>query len=107
MLKASLAVTAALLVSLIVSSGALAGTPEVSSNWSGYVAVAPDGAAAAFTDVTGTWVEPAAKCSTGRSDAAAFWVGLGGNDTDSPALEQLGTSLSCDGNSGTPTYAAW
>ena len=107
MLKASLAVTAALLASLLLASGALADTPQVSSNWSGYVAVAPDGATAAFSDVTGTWVEPAAKCSTGRTDAAAFWVGLGGNSEASPALEQLGTSLSCDGNSGTPTYAAW
>jgi hypothetical protein len=71
------------------------------------VAAAPDGAAATFSDVTGTWVQPKATCTAGRNDAAAFWVGLGGNDTASPALEQLGTSVSCDGNTPTPTYAAW
>ncbi|HEX7526930.1 MAG TPA: G1 family glutamic endopeptidase [Gaiellaceae bacterium] len=107
MLRASLAVTAALLASLLVAGGALAGAPAVSSNWSGYVAVAPDGAVASFSDVTGTWVVPKGSCTSGRSDAAAFWVGLGGNSAESPALEQLGTSISCDGNSSTPSYAAW
>jgi hypothetical protein len=79
----------------------------VSSNWSGYVAAAPDGAATSFSDVTGTWVQPKATCGSGRVDAAAFWVGLGGNDPSSPSLEQLGTSVSCDGSTNTPTYEAW
>ena len=108
MLKASIAVVTALAASLLVPGMAFAGTPEISSNWSGYVAVAADGApAATFSDVTGTWIQPKASCSAGRTDAAAFWVGLGGNSSDSQALEQLGTSISCDGNSATPTYEAW
>jgi Peptidase A4 family len=109
MLKLPLVVAAALLASLVVAGAALADPPEVSSNWSGYVAVAPLGTAAptSFSDVTGTWAQPTATCTAGRADSAAFWVGLGGNSPDSQALEQLGTSISCDGNSTTPAYAAW
>ena len=107
MLKLPLAVAVALLASLVVAGAALADPPEVSSNWSGYVAVAPLGAATSFSDVTGTWTQPTATCVSGRVAAAAFWVGLGGNSPDSQALEQLGTSISCDGNSTTPAYAAW
>jgi Peptidase A4 family len=106
-LRASITVVIALAASLALSSGALAATPEISSNWSGYVAAAPDGAATQFSDVTGTWVQPKATCGAGRSDAAAFWVGLGGDDSSSQALEQLGTSVSCDGDTNTPTYQAW
>ena len=107
MLKGLLAAVTGLAASLVVAGGALAAAPEVSSNWSGYVAAAPDGAVTTFSDVTGTWVQPKATCGSGRVDAAAFWVGLGGNDSASPALEQLGTSVSCDGTSSTPTYEAW
>ena len=80
MLRASITVVTALAASLVVAGGAFAAAPEVSSNWSGYVAAAPDGAATSFSDVTGTWVQPKATCGSGRVDAAAFWVGLGGND---------------------------
>ena len=107
MLRASITVVTALAAALVVAGGAFAAAPEVSSNWSGYVAAAPDGAATTFSDVTGTWIQPKATCGAGRVDAAAFWVGLGGNDASSPALEQLGTSVSCDGNTNTPTYEAW
>ncbi len=107
MLRAFIGVAAALAAALVAAGGALAAAPEVSSNWSGYVAVAPDGAAAIFSDVTGTWAQPKATCVSGRVDAAAFWVGLGGNSESSPSLEQLGTSVSCDGSSTTPTYEAW
>ena len=107
MLKASIAVATALAASLVVAGGAFAATPEVSSNWSGYIAAAPAGGVATFSDVTGTWIQPKAKCGSGRTDAAAFWVGLGGTDASSPALEQLGTSVSCDGSSSTATYEAW
>ncbi len=81
--------------------------PQVSSNWSGYAAAAPTGGTAAFSDVTATWVQPKAKCSTGRGDSAAFWVGLGGDSADSQSLEQLGTEADCDANGTTPTYGAW
>jgi hypothetical protein len=81
--------------------------PEVSSNWSGYAAVAPDGAVASFSDVTATWIQPKATCVAGRTDSAAFWVGLGGDSVASQSLQQLGTEANCDGASTTPTYDAW
>jgi hypothetical protein len=81
--------------------------PQVSSNWSGYAAAAPTGGTAAFSDVTATWVQPKAKCSAGREDSAAFWVGLGGDSADSQSLEQLGTEADCDSDGTAPTYAAW
>ena len=107
MLKGPIATAAAILASLLAGGTALAASPEVSTNWSGYVAAGAGGAPATFGDVTGTWVQPKATCSAGRIDAAAFWVGLGGNSADSASLEQLGTSVSCDGTSTTPTYEAW
>ena len=60
--------------------------PDVSSNWAGYVVtVAPPTtpavptASAAFTDVTGSWVQTRATCDTGETTTSAFWVGLGGS----------------------------
>lgn len=90
--------------------GARAATvmPEISSNWSGYAAISADPAApAAFSDVTATWRVPKSTCSADRLSSAAFWVGLGGYDPASNALEQLGTGADCDGSSKTPTYYAW
>ena len=81
--------------------------PQVSSNWAGYAAVAPVGGTADFSDVTATWVQPKAKCTTGRGDSAAFWVGLGGDLADSQSLEQLGTEADCDASGTAPTYGAW
>jgi hypothetical protein len=84
-----------------------AGT-ETSSNWAGYAAVAPTGAgASAFTSVTGTWQQPAATCSVESAGyASATWVGLGGYDLSSQALEQLGTDADCT-NAGKPVYYMW
>ena len=84
------------------------GSAEVSSNWSGYALTSVDETAPlAFEDVTGTWAQPKAKCTVGRRDASAFWVGLGGYDASSTSLEQLGTAAECTGNSTTPNYSAW
>ena len=53
--------------------------PEISSNWSGYAALALDPELpASFTDVTSTWRIPKGTCTAGRVSSAAFWVGLGG-----------------------------
>jgi Peptidase A4 family len=84
-------------------------SPQISSNWSGYSAISPDGATTpvAFTDVTGTWVQPRATCSVGRISSSAFWVGLGGYDPNSNSLEQLGTAADCDGNTSVPSNYAW
>jgi hypothetical protein len=83
-------------------------TPEVSSNWSGYAAISADpSTAAAFTDVTATWRVPKSTCTVNRVSSAAFWVGLGGYDPASAALEQLGTGADCDGATTAPRYYAW
>jgi peptidase A4-like protein len=102
------------LVALGLWAGVARAEPEVSSNWGGYAAIAPqvtDPATPAtpvsFTNVTATWVEPKATCTVGRTSSAAFWVGIGGYDAASPSLEQLGTAADCDGSSKTPTHYAW
>ncbi|HZP73438.1 MAG TPA: G1 family glutamic endopeptidase [Gaiellaceae bacterium] len=82
-------------------------TPQISANWSGYALVPTGTDPLTFTDVTGTWVQPKAKCTSGRTDASAFWVGLGGYGEGSNALEQLGTAAQCDGTDPTPTNYAW
>jgi hypothetical protein len=46
-------------------------------------------------------------CGVGDAGtSSAFWVGLGGLDVSSQALEQIGTSAECS-NLGQPTYYAW
>jgi hypothetical protein len=83
-------------------------TPEVSSNWSGYAAIAGDAATpVTFTDVTATWREPKSACTAGRTSSAAFWVGLGGYDPASSSLEQLGTAADCNGSTRAPIDYAW
>jgi hypothetical protein len=71
-----------------------------STNWSGYAVQS----ASKFTDVTGTWVEPTATCSSSASQDAAFWAGIDGYASRS--VEQLGTFANCAGRS-KPSYSAW
>jgi hypothetical protein len=86
----------------------VSGPNQISSNWSGYTLTSADPATTTvFSDVTGSWVQPKVTCAVGRGDAVAFWVGLGGDDESSQALEQLGTAAECDGSSKTPRYSAW
>src|ERR1700755_1178965 len=88
---------------LLVSAPALADTAsdaQTSANWAGYAATG-----AQFSKVSGSWVQPAAKCSSGSGDAA-FWVGIGGAREEAGALEQAGTEVNCS-DSGSPTYSAW
>jgi Peptidase A4 family len=87
------------------------GSPQASVNWSGYAAVSPATTPStdppvAFSDVTGSWTQPKARCVKGRSDAAAFWVGIGGFNEDSSTLQQLGTTAQCS-NRGVATYFVW
>ena len=78
---------------------------DVSSNWAGYVTTSAD---TTFTSVTATWRQPSADCNqSGHGSASAFWVGLGGYDSSSNALEQVGSSADCDSETGKPTYYAW
>jgi hypothetical protein len=85
---------------------------DVSSNWSGYAVTAVGSTATtavgsmSFTNVTGTWTQPAATCTPGQSTSAAIWVGLGGYTVGSNNLEQTGTSADCDAN-GKATYYVW
>jgi hypothetical protein len=77
---------------------------DVSTNWAGYAVSA---ASTTFTSVTGTWKEPKVTCGAGDAGtSSAFWVGLGGLNASSQALEQIGTSAECS-NLGQPTYYAW
>jgi hypothetical protein len=69
-----------------------------SSNWSGY---AVDGSNA--TTVTGTWIQPTAKCAPRENSWSSPWVGIDG-DTDN-TVEQTGTDSDCV--NGKPYYYAW
>ncbi|MGI8505914.1 MAG: G1 family glutamic endopeptidase, partial [Solirubrobacteraceae bacterium] len=102
---------------MITTVGVLCVVPAVSAasdvqqatseNWSGYV-VGGSSSSKDFSSVSGSWVQPTAKCtSDGGSQYSAFWVGLGGSGSgQSEALEQTGTEADCSG-SGTPSYFAW
>lgn len=79
----------------------------VSANWSGYIAGGDSTADSAenFSSVSGSWVQPSVTCSSGETESA-FWVGLGGDDSQSDALEQAGTEADCT-STGKATYYAW
>ncbi|HUJ35452.1 MAG TPA: G1 family glutamic endopeptidase [Solirubrobacteraceae bacterium] len=90
-----------------------AASEEVSQNWAGYVVGGSD-SSTQFSNVSGSWVQPTSKCSSGQDDAA-FWVGIGGDDGQSSygsslgdgsstSLEQIGTEGNCTGD-GTQYYA--
>jgi len=71
-----------------------------SSNWAGYAVTG-----STFTDVKGTWVQPAVTCPSYGSTYSAFWVGLGGYSGGNGGLEQTGTESDCI--DGQPVYNAW
>jgi hypothetical protein len=78
-----------------------------SANWAGYgITSLPFGTAKSFTNVAGTWVQPAVTCTAGPPSYSAFWVGLGGLTENSTALEQIGTESNCAAD-GTASYDAW
>ena len=79
------------------------GQSSVSANWSGYRVASQNGDA--FSKVSGSWVEPSAKCESGQTHAS-FWVGLGGSGDGNGGLEQTGTAVDCNG-SGTADHYAW
>jgi hypothetical protein len=91
----------------IASASAATDVQKASSgNWAGYVVGAgSDGSSTSFRSVTGSWVQPTAKCSSSGPAYSAFWVGLGGAD-GLQALEQDGTEANCD-SSGNAHYYAW
>jgi hypothetical protein len=89
------------------ASAAVADTQQATSeNWAGYVAGASSaGTGTQFSSVSGSWVAPTVKCTSG-SGYSAFWVGLGGAGQQSQALEQVGTEADC-ASSGAAGYFAW
>jgi Peptidase A4 family len=102
-LTAAVVAGSAAVVTMTASSAAAATVaPEAStsSNWAGYVAQGNN-----FSSVSGSWVEPAVKCTSG-SGYSAFWVGLGGSSGQSGALEQTGTQSDCNSD-GQADYYAW
>jgi Peptidase A4 family len=104
-----LALPAALVVAALGAGASRAATSDISANWAGYVAGSSSSRSVSFSSVSGTWVQPAARCSSTASTgatAAAFWVGLGGNSSYSDALEQIGTESDCAAG-GTARYSAW
>jgi hypothetical protein len=87
---------------LIGAPVALANTTK-STNWAGY-AVHRDGVS--FHQVAGTWTQPGATCVKGQPSYSATWVGLGGYDPTSNALEQIGTEVDCT-RTGKVSSSAW
>ena len=114
MRRALASITAAVIGAVAVAAALAAPTAgiDVSSNWSGYAVTGVGSTATVastamnFTNVTGTWTQPAATCTPGQSTSAAMWVGLGGYTVGSNALEQAGTAADCS-SAGKATYYAW
>jgi hypothetical protein len=99
----------ALAATLAGAAPAAAATEQVqetgSENWAGYV-VSPNNGTN-FSSVAASWVEPSASCSTASGEThAAFWVGLGGSNGQSEALEQIGTEVDCSAT-GQVSHFAW
>ena len=82
-----------------LTHGARSGSSS-STNWAGY---AVTGAKGSVTSVNGSWIEPTATCTSGKTGYAAFWVGIDGYN--SRTVEQTGTDSDCRGS--TPAYYAW
>jgi hypothetical protein len=72
-----------------LAPGPGAGT-DYATNWSGYA-----DSGGVFTDVSGSWVEPAVSCARSKLGFAAFWVGIDG--FTSQTVEQTGTEAVCEG----------
>jgi hypothetical protein len=71
-----------------------------STNWSGYAVENTT----TFSEVTGSWTEPAVTCTSNGSQYASFWAGIDGYS--SASVEQLGTDSDCNGKN-RPAYYAW
>src|SRR5438132_2926091 len=104
-----LGAAAAVLSSLaaVPATAGAATASTTSSNWAGY-AVSSQGSSqlVRFRRVTGTWVVPSGSCTRGSPSYSAAWIGVGGFDETSTALEQIGTEFDCKG-SGRASYSAW
>jgi hypothetical protein len=87
---------------LLGAPAALAGaSASTSTNWSGYVAHGVH-----FRRVTALWTQPKVACTPGTPTYSAVWIGLGGYNLSSKALEQVGTEADCS-SSGKQVSTAW
>jgi hypothetical protein len=77
---------------------------QTDSNWAGYVVSRPATTTTTFSDVSGSWTQPAVSCQGDSPSHSAFWVGLGGYTGEH--LEQTGTSADCSTN-GQAAYSVW
>jgi hypothetical protein len=104
-LISALALAGAVSCAVAASATAAPAQPSatVSANWSGYEVSTKDNKP--FSSVSGSWIEPSTNCSSGQG-YGSFWVGLGGAEPQSQALEQVGTSANC-GNDGNASHFAW
>ena len=96
-----MAATLILAAVLLGAPAAMAGV-TTSTNWAGYAIHRPG---VSFRRVSADWVEPSAACAAGRRSFSAVWVGLGGYNPTSNALEQIGTEEDCIG--GELVSSAW
>jgi hypothetical protein len=60
-----------------------------SANWAGYV-VGGSSSAVKYKNVSGSWVVPTVKCSSGQG-FSSFWVGLGGSDASASSMSDSGS----------------
>ncbi len=95
-------IAAVIVAALSCAPAALAKTTS-SSNWAGYAVHYPG---TSFRQVSGTWTQPDASCVPGQSSYSAVWVGIGGFQPTSPALEQIGTEADCNA-AGNAVVSAW
>jgi hypothetical protein len=91
------------LLALLLAAPAALADSSASSNWAGYAAHRNH---AEFHRVFASWTQPSATCTPGQSSYSAFWVGLGGYNVSSKALEQIGTETDCRA-SGAIKLGAW
>jgi hypothetical protein len=97
--------TGLILATAVALTGAPAAFAEsnTSQNWAGY-AVHRSGVS--FKEVSAAWKQPNVSCKPGNQTYSAMWVGLGGYNQSSAALEQIGTEVDCN-SSGKVASSAW
>jgi hypothetical protein len=93
----------------LIAVAALAAAPAAmanatkSTNWAGYAVHRPG---VSFRQVSASWIQPSVTCVGGQQSYSAVWVGLGGYDPVSGALEQAGTEVDCNAAGGV-TSSMW
>lgn len=102
LVRALISTTLAVAALLLWAPAALADSSS-SSNWAGY---AVHRAGISFRKISATWQQPGASCVPGSPSYSAFWIGLGGFNQSSDALEQIGTETDCSPD-GTRVLSAW